>query len=128
MTDLRHFTLAQARAFLPQLRKKLTEIRRIYIELNAIGFDVYHGTYRPGYHPDTLEAYPKSYHRFVHLARQILDEGIRIRSIEQGLADFPAVRANGEEVFLCWQIDETDILFWHGKDEGFKARRPIALF
>lgn len=127
-TSSRYFTLAEARNLLPELRKSLTEIRRIYIELNGIGFDVYHGKYRPGYHPDTLEAYPKLYHRFLHLVRQILDSGVQIKSIEQGLVDFPAVRANGERVLLCWQPGEPDILFWHGMHDGFKGRQPIESF
>ncbi len=124
----RYFTLAEARDLLPELRKRLTEIRRIYIELNSIGFDVYRGQYRPGYHPDTLESFPRSYRRFLHLVRQMLDSGVQIKSIEQGLVDFPAVRANGERALLCWQLGEPDILFWHGMHDGFKERQPIESF
>jgi len=50
--------------------------------------------------------------------------GVMIKSVEEGLLDFPSVRFN-EEVFLCWKKGETEIKFWHGKDEGFMGRKPI---
>jgi hypothetical protein len=30
-----------------------------------------------------------------------------------------------EEVWLCWKAGETGVKFWHGKDEGFMARKPL---
>ena len=50
--------------------------------------------------------------------------GVVIKSIEQGLLDFPAKRFD-EEVWLCWKDGETEIKFWHDKDEGFLGRKPI---
>ena len=124
----KHFTIDEARSLLPFLRKQLKEMARIHSELAQTGFDVYRGKYRPGFHPDTLEPYPRLYHRFLHLAREILDMGIQIKSFESGLVDFPALRPNGEEVFLCWKTDEEDIRFWHGLKAGFKGRRPLDSF
>jgi len=50
--------------------------------------------------------------------------GVMIKSIEQGLLDFPSRRFN-EEVCLCWKHGETEIKFWHEKDSGFMGRKPI---
>ncbi len=50
--------------------------------------------------------------------------GVSIKSIEQGLLDFPSLMFN-EEIWLCWKEGETEIKFWHGKDEGFNGRKPI---
>jgi hypothetical protein len=50
--------------------------------------------------------------------------GVSIKSIDQGLLDFPSLMFN-EEVWLCWKEGETEIKFWHGKDEGFNGRKPI---
>jgi hypothetical protein len=47
-----------------------------------------------------------------------------IKSIEQGLLDFPSKRFD-EEVCLCWKHGETEIKFWHDKDSGFMGRKPI---
>jgi hypothetical protein len=38
--------------------------------------------------------------------------------------DFPAVLKN-EEVYLCWQLGEDRIRFYHRHDEGFAGRKPI---
>lgn len=124
----KHFTIDEARSFLPELKKNLAEILRIFKELEALGFDIHKGLYKPGFNPDTLEPYPFQYRRFLNLIKNILDSGIQIKSIEEGLIDFPALRANGEEVFLCWRLDEDDILYWHGLNDGFIGRQPIGTF
>ena len=50
--------------------------------------------------------------------------GVIIKSIEQGLLDFPSKRFD-EEVCLCWKQGEIEIKFWHEKDSGFMGRKPI---
>ena len=50
--------------------------------------------------------------------------GVIVKSIEQGLLDFPSKRFD-EEVWLCWKYGETEIKFWHEKDSGFMGRKPV---
>ncbi len=50
--------------------------------------------------------------------------GVVVKSIEQGLLDFPSKRFD-EEVWLCWKYGETEIKFWHEHDSGFMGRKPI---
>jgi hypothetical protein len=50
---------------------------------------------------------------------------IVVRDVVRGLVDFPAVR-DGEEVYLCWLVDEPEIEHWHELDAGFAGRRPLA--
>ncbi len=50
--------------------------------------------------------------------------GVVIKSIEEGLLDFPAKRFD-EEIWLCWKDGETEIKFWHEKDVGFMGRKPL---
>ncbi len=50
--------------------------------------------------------------------------GITLRDIERGLIDFPAM-ANGRQIWLCWQLGEGPIAFWHDLDTGFGSRRPL---
>lgn len=58
-------------------------------------------------------------------AVEILENtGVVVKSIEQGLLDFPSKRFD-EEVWLCWKYGETEIKFWHEKDSGFMGRKPI---
>lgn len=55
-----------------------------------------------------------------------LDErGIVLRDISTGLLDFPALAA-GRQVWLCWRLGEERVAFWHGMEEGFAGRRPLA--
>jgi hypothetical protein len=53
------------------------------------------------------------------------DRGIVLRDIATGLLDFPALTA-GRPVWLCWRLGEDRVEFWHGDDEGFAGRRPLA--
>lgn len=58
-------------------------------------------------------------------AIEILENtGVVVKSIEQGLLDFPSKRFD-EEVWLCWKYGETEIKFWHEKESGFMGRKPI---
>jgi hypothetical protein len=52
--------------------------------------------------------------------------GAEVKSLEDGLLDFPAER--GEEVvLLCWQLGEDEIHYWHRAGEGFVGRKPLPL-
>lgn len=51
--------------------------------------------------------------------------GLTLRDIERGLVDFPAL-VSGRQVWLCWQLGEPAIGWWHGLDTGFDGRRPLA--
>ena len=51
--------------------------------------------------------------------------GITLRDIERGLIDFPAL-VGGRQVWLCWQLGEQRVGFWHELEAGFGARRPLA--
>lgn len=53
------------------------------------------------------------------------DRSIHLRDIPTGLLDFPAL-VSGRQVWLCWRLGESDVAFWHGQDEGFSGRRPLA--
>jgi hypothetical protein len=57
---------------------------------------------------------------------EIENLGILIKSLDEGLIDFPSIRFN-EEVWLCWNIQEEKIKFWHGKNEGFLGRKPLSI-
>jgi len=50
--------------------------------------------------------------------------GVLVKDLEKGLVDFPTL-FRGEEVYLCWKLDEESIRFWHGAHEGFAGRKAI---
>lgn len=45
-------------------------------------------------------------------------------NFEIGLVDFPAI-IDGRSVLLCWRSDEPGVTHYHGRDEGFAARKEI---
>jgi hypothetical protein len=59
-------------------------------------------------------------------AEQINALGAEVKSLEEGLLDFPARRGD-EIVLLCWKLGEDEIHYWHRTDEGFAARKPLPL-
>ena len=52
------------------------------------------------------------------------DAGVMVKDIDMGLVDFPSER-DGHTVYLCWMIEEPDILFWHPIDGGYGGRQPL---
>jgi hypothetical protein len=52
--------------------------------------------------------------------------GITIKSVDEGLVDFPSKRFD-EEVWLCWKAGEDAVKFWHAKNEGFVGRKPLPI-
>jgi hypothetical protein len=50
--------------------------------------------------------------------------GCRCKGVEQGLVDFPCM-IGAEVVFLCWQLGEPNVGFWHRIEDGFAGRKPL---
>ncbi len=61
---------------------------------------------------------------FYEAFEMLENTGVVVKSVEQGLLDFPSKRFD-QEVWLCWKYGETEIKFWHEKDSGFMGRKPI---
>jgi hypothetical protein len=55
----------------------------------------------------------------------IREAGAELKSIEDGLLDFPTV-IDGVEAYWCWQSGEAAIAWWHLRSTGFFGQRPIA--
>lgn len=122
-----HFTLKGANDILPSVIKKYkntvnfrNEVVRIQSELES----------NPKYVSSFKDYIPKKQElnsAISNLYKSIEDienMGIVIKSMEEGLLDFPSLRFN-EEIWLCWKEGETEIKFWHGRDEGFNGRKPV---
>jgi hypothetical protein len=56
----------------------------------------------------------------------IIARGLRFPSggIEQGLVDFPTTY-RGRWVYLCWQVGEREVRFWHETDAGYAGRHEL---
>lgn len=112
----KHFTLAEARSLLPRVRATVARIADAWRAAREGRTASVDGN---GRHADGARV-------VAALARELADAGILLKDAERGLVDFPYLRDNGEEVYLCWLAGEEDILFWHRIEDGFAGRRPIA--
>jgi hypothetical protein len=55
---------------------------------------------------------------------EIHSYGCLCKGVEQGLIDFPCL-LGAEVVFLCWQIGEPSVGFWHRIEDGFAGRKLL---
>lgn len=127
------FTLDEAREALAAIREPLAALQSIQVrlrevreELDALGRRhlndgvVAEQRVRHLRHEQQRRAEEARAH-----AVAIRDSGAELRSIEDGLLDFPAI-IDGVEAYWCWRTGEDDIAWWHPRATGIAGRRPIA--
>lgn len=56
--------------------------------------------------------------------RELEALGVELKSVQDGLCDFPSLR-DGREVYLCWRLGEPSVQFWHEIHAGFSGRQPL---
>lgn len=126
----RHFTLDEARDLLPRLREDLKEIQALLKEIRArqqaagqkklrVLAGNGKGPILSGLGPKISEAQAK--------IEAIAKQGVQIKDIERGLIDFPHFLGGDpkHEVFLCYELCEETIGYWHEIEDGFAGRKPI---
>jgi hypothetical protein len=129
----RMFTPEEANALLPRVRplvEALVERRADLLAVRARQAEVASvvGGNGGGLDP----AVPAGLERAAAEAEQRLEEtiaeltglGVVVKDLDAGLVDFPSLR-DGTPVYLCWQLGEERVEWWHGLDEGFAGRAPI---
>jgi len=55
---------------------------------------------------------------------ELQELGVEIKDFEKGLVDFPHI-LDGRVVYLCWQLGEDELGFWHEIDAGFAGRQSL---
>lgn len=55
----------------------------------------------------------------------IMAAGVEVKGPVEGLVDFPT-EIEGGEAYWCWQVEESELEWWHPRDTGFAGRRRIA--
>lgn len=120
----KHFTLEEARRLISKIKQDVSRIVELKKILDAKGYDVYRHRYFGG-GPNGEKHYPRELEELISLIDRLESKGVLVKSLELGLVDFPFIKNDGEEVYLCWKIDEDDIYFWHRIQDGFAGRKPI---
>lgn len=121
----KHFTLEEARRELTAAHALTTRIMELKKSLDQRGWDVYRHEYFGGMGPNGDGSFPSEMEMLIDIVKELDRRGIIIKGLDEGILDFPHVRKNGEEVYLCWKIGEDDIRYWHGISEGFAGRKEL---
>ena len=121
----RHFTVEEANAILDRLKPLLRELR----DARDVLTDTDSHSVLADAAPTNGGGEPgrKVGEAFLEVRRMLLtiqEAGILVRDIERGLIDFPALRG-GDEVYLCWELGEDGVAWWHDLDAGYGGRQPL---
>ncbi|MEW6043630.1 MAG: DUF2203 domain-containing protein [Thermoproteota archaeon] len=124
-----YFTVTAANEALPKiiekynrLQKQRQEVQKIEAQLNAqmtVSFNL-------AEYVSIKQQLNAAVTKFYQLVEDLENTGVVLKSLEEGLLDFPSKRFN-EDVWLCWKEGEKEIKFWHEKDVGFMGRKPLSV-
>ncbi len=130
----RTFTLEEANALLPQLEPVLRSAMAAKQHLDALQSELHSVRQRVSLSGGSLLNIRELDQRKGDLEKateslgdallQVEAMGVLVKDLDIGLLDFPCVMGD-EVVLLCWKLGEDGIHYWHGKEEGFKGRKPI---
>lgn len=115
------YTVAEARALLPQLRAHVDHMVALRADLVESRLAMERGLEPPvGGLPEVkaLEA------RLQHDVDWFADHGIQLKGIAPVIVDFPA-ELDDRTVLLCWLEGEAALAWYHLPELGFMGRRPL---
>jgi hypothetical protein len=121
----RHFTREEASALLPRLKEMLLQLRSSKDQLTDTEAHEALSEAAPGNGGgEEGKQVGVAFLEVRRLLGAIEESGIVLRDIDRGLVDFPAV-IDGREVYLCWELGEDDVAYWHDLDSGYRGREPL---
>ncbi len=122
------FSLEEANALLPMVRRLLISIRRAHRRLVAFQEAAKHaaeGAEQGGGGMPDGARYITVLMELASRTSELDALGVQLKDYERGLIDFPSLR-DGRVVLLCWYLGEGDqIEWWHDIETGFAGRQPI---
>ena len=126
MQKKRYFTVEEANECIPELMDEISLLRAIRAQLAGLHamitplLEVVSSNGGSRHTPELLKATA----RFQEVLDRIAARGCHLKGLDPGLVDFPHLR-QGREVYLCWQMGEKEIRYWHEIDDGFDGRQPL---
>jgi hypothetical protein len=120
------FTVEEANALLPQLRRLWADIGQQRDVIRRLAPESKRASERARENGGSSAGirYLAALQQIDERLQQIIALGIEIKDFERGLCDFPHLR-DGRLVFLCWQQGEDRIQWWHELESGFAGRQPL---
>ena len=122
----KHFSIGEARAMLPQLRRLFKELHVRRERVSKAEEQLSHSLDQSGgdLGGKLVSAMLTDLVALNAEIRQLQERGLIIKDFDRGLVDFPSLR-DGREVFLCWELEEDDIEFFHDIEDGYSGRERL---
>lgn len=122
------FSVGEANALLPTVRRIVEAIRRAHTRLTAsqeLAREAAEHAAQGGGAMVGGERYVAALLALAERAGELEALGVQLKDYERGLIDFPSLR-EGRVVLLCWQLGEPDTIeWWHETEAGFAGRQPL---
>jgi hypothetical protein len=121
----RHFTVEEANAAIGKVGPMLEELRAAKDHLLDDEAREALGEAAPGNGGgDPGRKVGEAFLEVRRILVELTEAGIVVRDVDRGLIDFPSLR-DGQEVYLCWQLGEERVAWWHDLESGFGGREPL---
>ncbi len=122
----KHFTVEEANRLLPRLREIFKEIHQILgsMDLSRENLEQIQKAIWGNGGGEKIRGFFDKSSQIYSLVSQIHKMGAFCKDLQRGLVDFPALY-KGREVFLCWELGEEQVAFWHDLQSGYAGRKPI---
>lgn len=129
------FTLATANKTLPLVRVIVSDIVDLFRDvrereerLSGLRRGTTGGSSREDSYSEEVEQIRADLEKDVETLQGFVDElqelGVEFKDPVMGLVDFPAM-LDGQEVYLCWKLGESEISHWHTLDAGYSGRQEL---
>ncbi|RSL33754.1 DUF2203 family protein [Salibacterium salarium] len=130
----KYFALHEANNILPSIRESMAHLQHLqkefktaYHHLQAVKKGSFEDEIKNKEDIFMLEAWIDFLEiQAQHFIQQLEKHSIYVKSIDDGLVDFPA-RLYGKSIFLCWRQGEEYISHYHEWFETFNHRKKITL-
>jgi hypothetical protein len=130
------FTPAEANQTLPLVKVIVGDIVTLYKSVHDRQGRLAIIRQRPGMenrddsnvYGEELRQIEEELNRDIERLEEYLEElksiGVELKDPVKGLIDFNTI-IDGREAYLCWQLGEEEVLYWHELDSGFQGRQSI---
>lgn len=132
----KYFNLAEANQALPLVRAIVTDVVRQFREVHDRKERLAHIRHLHGeterasdtFYSEEVAQIEDELEKDIAVLQEYIDEldklGVELKDFVRGLVDFPSIQ-DGREVYLCWQLGEDEVAYWHELDAGFQGRQSL---
>jgi hypothetical protein len=124
----RYYSVSEAEDIIPLIKPKILNLIKLsqaieLLDSVAIEFE------------DELETMKKDVamnirfhkysYKFCKEVERLLEQGIVLRDLEDGVVNFLGLH-NNKEIFLCWKVGEHKIDSWYETNSEYEFRKPVS--